>query len=84
MTEPDLSSLAGRNPNPVLAVTSGKPEMELEPLNLSLIRDLLRVLFVISGIVFTLFMSFFLLFTFEVIKFIDTGALKKFYQLYVK
>ena len=31
MTEPDLSSLAGRNPNPVLAVTSGKPEMELEP-----------------------------------------------------
>ena len=32
MTDPVLSSLAGRNPpNPVLAVTSGRPELEFDP-----------------------------------------------------
>ena len=32
MTDPVLSSFAGRNPpNPVLAVTSGSPELEFDP-----------------------------------------------------
>ena len=32
ITDPVLSSFAGRNPpNPVLAVTSGRPELELDP-----------------------------------------------------
>ena len=32
MTDPVLSSFAGRNPpNPVLAVTSGRPELEFDP-----------------------------------------------------
>ena len=32
MTDPVLSSFAGRNPpNPVLAVTSGSPALELDP-----------------------------------------------------
>ena len=32
MTDPVLSSLAGRKPpNPVLAVTSGSPELEFDP-----------------------------------------------------
>ena len=32
ITDPVLSSFAGRNPpNPVLAVTSGRPEFELDP-----------------------------------------------------
>ena len=35
MTDPVLSSLAGRNPpNPVLAVTSGNPELEFDPENI--------------------------------------------------
>ena len=35
MTDPVLSSVAGRNPpNPVLAVTSGSPELEFDPENI--------------------------------------------------
>ena len=35
MTDPVLSSFAGRNPpNPVLAVTSGSPELEFDPENI--------------------------------------------------
>jgi len=53
ITDPVLSSFAGRNPpNPVLAVTSGRPEFELDPFNLSLETFFWRVLFVISGIIF--------------------------------
>ena len=37
MTDPVLSSFAGRNPpNPVLAVTSGSPELEFDPENIDL------------------------------------------------
>lgn len=53
ITDPVLSSFAGRNPpNPVLAVTSGRPELELDPFNLSLELFFRRVLLVISGIIF--------------------------------
>lgn len=53
ITDPVLSSFAGRNPpNPVLAVTSGRPELELDPFNLSLEIFFRRVLLVISGIIF--------------------------------
>jgi len=55
ITDPVLSSLAGRNPpNPVVAVTSGIIVMELDPLSLSVRRDLLRILLVMSGMVFLL------------------------------
>lgn len=53
ITDPVLSSFAGRNPlNPVLAVTSGRPELELDPFKLSLELFFRRVLLVISGIIF--------------------------------
>lgn len=51
MTDPVLSSFAGRKPpNPVLAVTSGSPELEFDPFNLLVLEVFLSVLFVMSGI----------------------------------
>jgi len=51
MTDPVLSSFVGRNPpNPVLAVTSGSPELEFDPFNLLVLEVFLSVLFVMSGI----------------------------------
>jgi len=51
MTDPVLSSFTGRNPpNPVLAVTSGSPELEFDPFNLLVLEVFLSVLLVMSGI----------------------------------
>lgn len=51
MTEPALSSLAGPNPpNPVLAVRSGRRELGLAPLRVSLAGNFLTRLLVTSGI----------------------------------
>jgi len=69
ITDPVLSSFAGRNPpNPVLAVTSGRPELELDPFNLSLEMVFLRVLLVISGIIFFIAVSGSMSVTAEVLK----------------
>jgi len=51
MTDPVLSSFAGRNPpNPVLAVTSGRLELEFDPFSLFVLDTFLSVLLVMSGI----------------------------------